>query len=208
MTQKFELGALEKSTPERAYKVVRYEDGQAVSVYADYMGEEYPRLDYNIGSITTAPTGDGIFCFSIKETAEEDAVKDYGKVRGKTAVMEVLPLGAPIEGRGGKPGSVYYSSVIPLREVWREKPELKEEWVDVTKGCTLEFLRDGSSNRVGIRHGSHIRLLLGKKAAIISAAQGGEPSTNDKEDYKVELTDESGGWANLGSFKVLKKVNK
>lgn len=76
----------------------------------------------------------------------------------------------------------------------------KEEWVDVTKECTLTM--SGNEGRISVRHGGIERLLLGSKGAKLWCCQGGYLRDDN---YKVEL---GNGSYSCGSFKVLKKVIK
>ncbi len=83
-----------------------------------------------------------------------------------------------------------------------------EEWVDVTKECTAEVQAGSRGADILVRHGEHVRVILGSKGATRSAVLDGGCGTGDSKKYRVEFTNENWGWAGVGMFKVFKPVSK
>ena len=173
--------------PVIAYKAVRVEDGEYLSVLTGSVaGEDFhgskgkQALRYIVGESTSA-LGAGIFCMESLEWAKVHYVEGMTlRASGPVAILEVEGIGSQVKVGTTRPeGSVNYPSVKVLSVAWEE--EKKEEWVDVTAECKAEF----TVGCVRITHnGIHV-VDLGQKAQDLHVAGyrvSSKPNSLD-EDY-------------------------
>ena len=104
------------------------------------------------------------------------------------------------EGYAGEPRYLYTCAGISYSEYMLELAP-KEEWVDVTEECTVDFLRaccgcEGGTT-ISVHHNS----------GLVARMGFGEPWILSKEVYKIELATKN-YLGQCSSFKVFKKVTR
>ena len=180
--------------PVIAYKAVRVEDGEWVSTYV------LPGLVYAIGKTTACHDGAGIHCFNTLREAQKAYPADrsagqFFRRAGRVAILEVEALGAPtrrmLGGYHDDQQVICYPSVKVLSVAWEE--EKKEEWVDVTKECTIGFQKGYHGGYATVHHDRRCVATLGKC--------GYEETYNCGGCYRVTFT----GSDFAGFFKVEKR---
>ncbi|MHA2063759.1 MAG: hypothetical protein ACXABY_05170 [Candidatus Thorarchaeota archaeon] len=195
------------------YKVVTEREEGFTSVW-----QKVGSLTYSIGQVTTDTSG-GVSCWPTLETAVAHAKSSLGlSIHKPTTVLECYPIGCVPEPEDRlessnivrQNGGLKVKAVYVVKKVWPSEevepaPEPpKEEWVDVTKECTVKLYSVYGYYWAQVEHGGYPRLLLGKKPTHW-AVEGGRNSP-ESEDYKVEFD------TNLDSayegFKILHKVTK
>ena len=184
--------------PVIAYKAVRVEDGKYLSVLmgsdkAPVYATPGRALEYVVGKETSGGTM-GIFCFRDIEDCKKTyrARTFYARSSGPIAILEVEATGGEIDVRVSHPiGSVNYPSVKVLSVAWEE--EKKEEWVDVTRDCTVR-LSGESGEFIVISHNG-----------LTVAEVGHKLWSTTRKDYRVTSRPNEGVPEHAGYFKVEKR---